>query len=203
MIPVTDAVDPGFAQPVENANAVFRTVLTAISHPGRILPVPVAPPAPPPLFASTAAVLLALADLDTAVWLQPGLDGPQVSTWLRFHCGCPLVEDPATATFAVVGGDAGLGRFAVGSAERPELGATVILQVPAFEAGDSLILAGPGIADRTTFHVTGLDTDFRRQWGANHALFPQGFDLVLTAPGHLASLPRTTAILEDQPCMSR
>jgi alpha-D-ribose 1-methylphosphonate 5-triphosphate synthase subunit PhnH len=198
-----EAIDPGFDQPVENANAVFRTMLTAISHPGRSVPVPVDLTAPPPLLSSTAAILLALVDLDTAVWLEPGLDAPQVLAWLRFHSGCPLVTDPAAAAFAVVARTTELGRFAVGSAERPEMGATVICQVPGFDAGDSLVLTGPGIPDRAMLGVAGLATDFRRQWAANHALFPAGIDLVLAAPGHVVCLPRTTTIVEDQPCMSR
>ena len=88
----------GFSDPVHDSQRVFRVLLDALSHPGKIVSVASAVPG---FDASTAfagasvplaayAALLTLADYVTPVW-QPELR--VLGDALRFHTGAPLVAD--------------------------------------------------------------------------------------------------------------
>jgi alpha-D-ribose 1-methylphosphonate 5-triphosphate synthase subunit PhnH len=185
---------PGFAEPVDAAQRVFRAVLEGMSFPGRIvsLPVDLAPPAP--LTPSLGAVLLALADLETPVWLAPGFATPAVKAWLAFHCGCPVVDSRERATFAIVTPEDGLAGFPIGSAEHPETAITLLVPVPRLAYGPGLHLTGPGIPDYADLSVPVLSGALLGALAENPDLFPQGRDVVLAAPEQIACLPRTTRI---------
>ena len=62
-------------------------------------------------------------------------------------------------------------------------------------------LRGPGIQDSTQIEVDGLPystaSTFRVQWGANHAGFPCGIDLILATPQQIVGMPRTTRIEQE------
>jgi alpha-D-ribose 1-methylphosphonate 5-triphosphate synthase subunit PhnH len=154
--------------------------------------------APDALWPSSAALALTLFDHGTPVHLDPVLDTAEVREFLRFHCGAPLVEGPADASFALVGnaGALDLAAFAPGDAERPERSATVLVQVSGFLNGEPKRLTGPGIATVTSLVVDGLEAKFWRQWRENGALYPSGVDVVLAAPKAIAVLPRTVRVEE-------
>lgn len=189
---------PGFADAVHDSQQVFRRLLEAFTHPGRVILLPRRLAAPDALWPSSAALALTLFDHSTPVHLDPVLDTEAVRDFLRFHRGAPLVEAPAEASFALVGNAAGvdLASFAPGDAERPERSATVVVQVPGFLHGRPVRLAGPGIATTTSLTVDGLAPDFWRQWRENGALYPGGVDVVLAAPESVAVLPRTVRVEE-------
>ncbi|WP_158745396.1 phosphonate C-P lyase system protein PhnH [Acidisphaera sp. L21] len=182
---------PGFAQPVADAQSCFRAVLDAMSHPGRVLFAGVDLAAPSPLAPATAAVLLTLADAETPIWLEPA--AADAADWLRFHCGAMLVE-PGEAQFAVCLGLSSLAPFNWGTHEGPEASATLIVQIPSFDAGPRLRLSGPGLRVPETVRLGALPADFVDQWRANHAAYPRGIDLVLCAGSQLAALPRSITI---------
>src|SRR4051794_39900234 len=77
------------------------------------------------------AIALTLVDQDTPACLSPATSQADTAATLRFHCSCPLVEDPAAAfaTAASVGDLGPLDRSAPGTADYPDRTATVILQV--------------------------------------------------------------------------
>lgn len=191
---------PGFADPVFDAQRLFRAALEALSRPGTVqhLPILVTPPAP--LTPWAGALALTLCDLDTPVWLDPVLDQPMVRAWLRFHAGCPLVEEPATAAFALVGGAAhldDLSTFDIGPEEDPDRSTTVIAQVADLDAGaDGPPLRGPGIPGTVRVRATGLASGFWAAWRENGALYPQGVDVFLAAPDRLVGLPRSAMVAE-------
>ncbi|EKV30928.1 PhnH protein [Caenispirillum salinarum AK4] len=198
-IPHASDLRPGFADPVLSGQAVYRAVLKGMSYPGRLQALPATVDAPPPLSPVAAGVLLALADLDAPVWLDPaGLATDDVAGWLRFHCGCPVVEDRATAAFAVLDATsaADLEGFALGTPEYPERSATLIIQVPRLAEGEGHTLTGPGIKGSTRLRAEGLPEGFWRALADNRLLFPQGLDVILAAPEGLACLPRTTIVSE-------
>lgn len=195
------ALGTGFSSEALGSQAVFRSVLQALSQPGS--PVAMAHDAEVPAagHAASAAVLLALLDSECTLWLSPTLAASQAGTWLRFHTGCVLVDAPAQARFAWVGaGDAlpALDSLACGSDEYPDQSATVVVDVqvlaPAVEGAGAWRLTGPGIPSAQHLRVAGLPEDFERQWAANHGAFPRGVDLVLATATHIAGLPRTTRI---------
>jgi alpha-D-ribose 1-methylphosphonate 5-triphosphate synthase subunit PhnH len=138
----------GLAEPVLDSQRIFRAVLDAMPHPGRVVSVPVPIEAPAPLEPATAALCLALVDLETLLWLDTAAGQPEVIDYVRFHCGCPITAEPGRARFAVVA-DApqmpDLGVFDAGSDEYPDRSATVIVQVGALTAGVGVRLTGPGI----------------------------------------------------------
>jgi len=189
---------PGFDDPVNDAQQTFRAALEAFAHPGRVQTAGAACGVPEGLSAAMAALLLTLADSDTPVWM-PAAVPAAARAFLRFHCGCPLVDDPAAAVFvAVPAGHAApaLSACAQGNPAYPDRSATLLLDVASLEAGEALSLSGPGIAHRQALQATGLPDSLRAQWRANHARFPLGVDLMLTSGARFCALPRTTR-MED------
>ncbi|MGI9504375.1 MAG: phosphonate C-P lyase system protein PhnH, partial [Geminicoccaceae bacterium] len=95
---------PGFADPPLEAQSVFRLVLDAMAHPGRIKTLADdAPTAPAPMDDAAFAIALTLLDFETQAWLDARLNVPDVTENLRFHCGCPMVERAENARFAMIG----------------------------------------------------------------------------------------------------
>ncbi|WP_287496202.1 phosphonate C-P lyase system protein PhnH [Pandoraea sp. CB10b_02] len=221
-MPDWSQLQPGFADPVHDAQGVFRAVLDALARPGQLRSVGsrLAPSAEASVAAR--ATLLALADATTSVWLQSSL--PEVASALRFHTGAPLLSgeaELANAQFALLTDPArcpALERFAFGTAESPEHAATLIVDVPTLHAGHGghgghgghdghdghagpasraalrLRLRGPGIATHSDVTVGGLDAAFWRARAALAPRFPAGLDLLVTAGDTVLGLPRTTHV---------
>ncbi len=183
----------GFADPVHESQAAFRAVLEALSRPGQRMAVG-RPVKGLPLGPAMAHLLLALSDDDTPVWWQqPG----EAADWLRFHTGARVAAAPADAAFAVIGDVAAMPAleiFAAGSAESPEHGATLLVEVPSLGDGPAVEWHGPGIRDRQTVRLAGLPDSFWTRWQANHAAFPQGVDIVFCCADAVLGLPRTTRV---------
>ena len=149
--------------------------------------------------ATAAALLLALCDFETPVWLDGALsDTPGVAAFVRFHTGARLVDAPGDTAYAVVS-DARhmlpLTCFAQGTPEYPDRSATLILQVDELKAA-VWKLEGPGIERDRLFSAFPLPSDFVGQVRANRAQFPCGVDMFFTTPAALAALPRSTRLTE-------
>jgi alpha-D-ribose 1-methylphosphonate 5-triphosphate synthase subunit PhnH len=187
---------PGLADPAHDAQRLFRAILDATSHPGRVVSLPAAPAGPGALSAAATAYLLTLADRDTPVWLADAFDRPEVRDFLRFHAGAPIVATRGEASFGMV--TAGTARpldgFNLGTDAYPDRSATVVIEVPDLRGGPTRHWRGPGIADRASVAITGLAEDFWQDWAANHGLFPCGVDVVFTAGSELCALPRSIAV---------
>lgn len=195
-MPATSLLAAGLADPVLDSQAVFRAVLDALSRPGTLVPLTALPPAPAPLYATTGAVALSLADLDAPVFLDTPLATEAVAAWLRFHAGCP-VADRGTAAFALIGAPealTSLDHFALGTSEFPDRSTTLVIQVPEVRTGEGRTLTGPGIKTAARVSVDALPDAFWAAWRDNHALFPQGVDVIFATPGSLCGLPRTTRV---------
>ncbi len=185
---------PGFADPVLDAQACFRAVLEAMSRPGRVMRAGEGLPPPAPLSCAAGAVLLTLADADTPLWMDAGEDA---ASWLRFHCGAPLVEDASRASFVMAcRGAPSLLALEAGTDEEPQRGATLILEVAALSEGEGWRLSGPGIAREHRLRMDGLPDGFAAAWARNRARFPRGVDVILCCGALLAALPRTVSIAE-------
>ena len=86
------AYEGGFAIPVFGSQCLFRTLMDAMSRPGTIHPVPELAGPPEGIGATVGAILLALCDADTAVWLNPELArNTEIRDWIAFHAGAPAV----------------------------------------------------------------------------------------------------------------
>ena len=194
-------IGTGFHQPVFQAQSAFRAILDALARPGTVQALGETVDAPAPLSAGAAAVALTLCDHDTPVWLDGGLRGhDEVGQWLRFHCGCPLVDNPREAAFAFAGDIEDLPpfeAFGLGTAEYPDRSTTIVLQVESFGGGPKLALEGPGIRGRASFHAEPLPPDIAARLAANRALFPRGVDLLLATVSAVAGLPRSVRVVGD------
>jgi alpha-D-ribose 1-methylphosphonate 5-triphosphate synthase subunit PhnH len=190
----------GFADPVIEAQANFHSLMNALARPGSIQTLTALSQSPAPLDPGLAVIALTLADHEAPIWLDEVLAAaPGVREFLRFHTGARQVESPAEAQFAFVSDWStlpDLAAFAQGSDEYPDRSTTVIVAVASLEAGSTLMLRGPGIAETTALAVAGWPNGLSAQLDRNHRLFPRGVDLVLVAPGAIAALPRTTRVLE-------
>lgn len=206
--PDLSALGAGFADESRGSQAVFRHVLQALSHPGQPVVVggdaewPVVPGAV--CHPASAAVLLALLDAETTLWLSPALAGSAAETWLRFHTGCTVVAEPGQAHFVWVASLAelpDLSRLHVGTDVSPETAATCVVDVPDLCAqanGAQWALDGPGIRTKAHLALPGVaDVEVNRFDAlrrASHALFPRGVDVLLTTATHVLGLPRTTQL---------
>jgi alpha-D-ribose 1-methylphosphonate 5-triphosphate synthase subunit PhnH len=190
-------LEPGFADPVHDAQACFRAILDALSHPGRIvrLPVSLAGTAPASLSVAAASVALTLCDIDTPVWLDEA--AAAASGYLTFHCGAPAAKTPAEARFAFVGDAAvlpPLDTFAVGTDEYPERSATLVIEISRLVNSCGVLLHGPGIRDEARLGVAGVPARFWVERAALSELFPCGIDVFFVSGRNLAALPRSTRI---------
>lgn len=186
---------PALADPVHDSQRVFRAVLDAFSHPGRAVQLLDGPIGPWPLESSAAAVALTLFDLETPVWVQEE-DGA-IGDYLRFHCGCPLTDDPREARFGVITDPMempALREFHAGSPECPDRSATLIVQVHGFTGARPLCLTGPGIQDEAALSVSGVREEFWHEVRENHAAYPCGVDLLFVSAHQVVGLPRSVSI---------
>lgn len=184
----------GLFAPVDDSQEIFRALLEAMGRPGRIVSLRPPEDVPAALHPATAAICLALTDLETPIWLDHAARTTDVIEYLRFHCGVPLAGDPAAARFVVVTEPASmlpLAAFHAGTDDEPAESATVLVQVAALETGAGCRLIGPGIAAETRLLVAGVPAAFWSQLRDNHATFPRGVDVVLVAGSRIAALPRT------------
>lgn len=183
-----DTLTGGFATPPTDSARAFRAILDALARPGTIQRLDGAAP-PAPLSPAAGAVALTLLDGTTPVHLAGGHDTQAVRDWLTFHTGAPLVA-AAEAAFAFGTWDAllPLDRFAIGTPEYPDRAATLVIELPDLRPEGST-LQGPGIKGSAR-----LSLPATAPFIANRALFPLGFDAVLTCDHRIAGLPRSTIV---------
>ncbi|TBX99051.1 phosphonate C-P lyase system protein PhnH [Rhizobium laguerreae] len=189
------AISAGFNDPVHDSQAWFRTILDALSRPGRPVSKPAKLRAPAPLNEAAAGISLSLFDPETSVWIDAGFRNNAVETFLRLHTGAELVAHPVDAQFALVS-DAmsvpAIATFAAGSASFPDRSATIVFQLPDLESGVEVTLAGPGIERTVSLSPSGLPSTFWEQWDENTLRFPMGIDLLLTDGDRIIGIPRTS-----------
>lgn len=191
----------GFADPVFDAQGVFRAAMEVLSRPGTVARLePICRP-PQPLGSLAGALALMLCDGDTTFWLDKTLSAaPAVTDWLRFHTGASPADLASDADFAFVADGEklpSLEGFAQGSQDYPDRSTTLIVQVASLSKGTGYTLTGPGIDGSAKLTVKGLPAIFETQWAANRARFPRGVDLYLAGPETLAGLPRTTRVEKE------
>lgn len=201
MSAVLASLGRGFAQPVHDAQQVFRAVLEAMSRPGRVQTLPTATLKalePPGLGRATTAVLLTLLDAETRVWLHSALRSEAARAYLQFHTGAVQVDEAARAGFAAITADEATPALwqalERGSDAVPQDGATLIVEVPSLDQGVALALRGPGVQTVQTLQVAGLPADFWHARRELEAAFPLGIELILTCGDRLAALPRSTRV---------
>ena len=204
---------PGFSNPVDDSQAVFRAVLAALSRPG--LPVSLILPPFPVLAGELSpgmlALALALCDQDTPLWLDTAADTPETRHHLRFHCAAPFIADPAQGSFAFIARPEAMPRlqaFNPGRADYPDRSATLVINADLSSPQVCVLeLTGPGVKgnDRgawQSFRISGLPPWFWEDWETNRAAYPLGVDIIFVDKGaeagssviRLLGLPRTARV---------
>jgi len=190
---------PGFAEPVRDAQRVFKAVMRAMSRPGSVVELARDLTPPQPLTPEVASVLLALGDHETQLWLGPSEFSADAATFLTFHTGVRVTGDIAAAAFVLANGATHLPDFATlaqGTPEYPDRSATLLVPVAGFRS-EGLQLSGPGIDGAISFGFDGMPAAFADAWARNHDRYPCGIDIIFTAPGAVAALPRSTRIVSE------
>lgn len=177
----------GFADPARDAAHAFRAVLEAMARPGTIH---IAAGAEAPgMSVAAATVLLTLTDTTTPLHLAGGFATDTLRRWIAFQTGAPIVaaED---AAFALGTWDdlQPVTRFKIGQPSYPDRSATLIVEV------DRLVNHGPCLTGPGIETAAWLNLPETAAFRANRALFPLGFDTLLTAGDRLAGLPRSTRV---------
>lgn len=186
---------PGFTDAVHDAQRTFRALLDALARPG-LGQSTVTVNAPAGLTPSCAAACLTVLDLETLVWLQPGI-ADDVRPWLVFHTGCRFIDSPKDANFALIWNLAtapALDTFQWGSSEYPEASTSLLIQLPGLESGPAVALAGPGISQSIELTLP-LEKEFWSQWQDMTADYPLGLDCWFFAQDQVMGLPRTAKLM--------
>jgi alpha-D-ribose 1-methylphosphonate 5-triphosphate synthase subunit PhnH len=189
----------GFADKVLSAQSTFRSVMDAMARPGSVQRVVAAAGTPAPMMCGAAAIALTLFDHDTPLWLDPSMSATSdVTKWLKFHTGAPVIADSSICSFALIGDASllpGLDRFAFGSNEYPDRSTTLILQVESLTQGPALELRGPGIDGTAVLQATIQPANLFERLEINQTLFPRGIDVVLVHDDAIVAIPRTTRLV--------
>ena len=187
----------GFDDKVMDASDCFRAILAATAKPA----VPVATPYISydlkALNPSAISYLLTLADFDTNLWLDTDYDSLALRSFLKFHTGCKIVDNPSLATFAVINipnATSFCQGLPLGTAEYPDRAATVILLTDGFTDTSGPTFSGPGIKTPRQFNAQGATDEFWQIVQRNHHNFPCGLDWVFTSPDQIAAIPRSTKV---------
>jgi alpha-D-ribose 1-methylphosphonate 5-triphosphate synthase subunit PhnH len=191
----------GFADKVMSAQSTFRSVMDAMARPGSIQHIVAVAGTPSPM-RGTAAIALTLFDHDTPIWLDPLMsETSDVTKWLKFHTGAPVVGDSSICSFALIGDPRALpalDRFAFGSNEYPDRSTTLIMQIESLTQGPALELRGPGIDGTAVLQAAIQPVDLFERLAINAALFPRGIDVVLVADDAIVAIPRTTRLVAKE-----
>jgi alpha-D-ribose 1-methylphosphonate 5-triphosphate synthase subunit PhnH len=182
---------------VHDSQRTFRSVLEALSLPGRILRSGLIVEGIP-IGAAMSHILLTLADSDTKIWWSPFCEESEnCAQWLRFHTGAVNCASMESANFAVITQAEtvpAFNFFSLGSDESPHTSCTLLIELSCFESGPMVEWRGPGIANHLPIRLGGLPHDFWLNWQKNHVSFPKGIDVIFTCGEYLIGLPRTTRV---------
>lgn len=203
----------GLDNVVHGSQQAFRSALTAMSHPGRVLGLPSAalaglqPPrsqhADHPFGLAMSSLLLSLLDPSAALHLHGPLHSVAAAAYFRFHCGAVLVDAEGAALVAARAADLDATLWtalALGSDEAPQDGATLLVEVAGLDEqqplpGAALLrLTGPGIARLQTLVVAGLPSAFWHWRRELQRQSPRGVDLLVCCGQRIAAIPRSSQL---------
>lgn len=185
----------GFQNQAFESNHIFRLALEVLSRPGKVMPVDVAIPAPAGLNKTTTAFILALADMETSIWICPDIKTDQLARHIGFHTGATVTADPSKAQFAITSVKSDLSvidKLHSGTSEMPHQSATLIVMLDSFEGSRPLTLTGPGVKGSIDLSPDPLPDELLSRIKSNARLFPCGIDFIFATDTEMAGLPRTT-----------
>ena len=187
---------PGFSDLVHDSQSTFKALLNALSHPGTVNKITAKLTPPSGLNVACAAACLTLFDLETQIWLQPGLD-EKIENWLLFHTGCRFTKDTKQADFVIIwdiDNMPDLSKFKQGTPVYPEDSTTLLITVGGIResppSNNLPIIKGAGINRQISMPIN-LPDSFWQQWQKNHDSYPLGVDIYFFSEDKVVGLPRT------------
>ena len=190
----------GFEDAASASQSTFRTVMDALSRPGRQVTLKITPACPDGLPVGMAAIVLTLADYETPVWLESKLANNKAAReFIAFHTNAPIVSNSSNASFAFISDPSllpGFEQFAQGTLEFPDRSTTLVIEVDSLWGGPTIRLAGPGIEATEEIAPKVLPPDFKSRLKSNRDLFPCGVDIILSAGDVIMGLPRSVRVVE-------
>ena len=183
---------PGFDNPVDAAQQVFRELLRAMAEPGVTCRAEAASRHPQALDAASYAIALCLFDQDTRLKLVDGVNSPEARDSLRFHNSVNLVDVWQQADFVICDEEEtpDLEILNPGSQAFPDESCTLIIQCDSLTEGTLYSATGPGIEHVRYLRCSGLNSSLLRQREAMAQRFPLGIDIILTCDREFFCLPR-------------
>ncbi len=190
---------------VHDSPGVFRTLMMAAALPGEIgrirhVPLRLTRESHGPV----TQALLALLDLETSfsVHCESAEMRSEAEKYLEITPGAAPAEC-GSADFVLCLGPSLDGRFPLlkrGSLSEPHKSATVFYLVDRLEARPGngmrqIELTGPGIRERKSFFVAGLDGGEIESWKGHRSRFPVGIDIYLVGRGgEIVGIPRSVTV---------
>jgi alpha-D-ribose 1-methylphosphonate 5-triphosphate synthase subunit PhnH len=189
----------GFADPVHDAQAVFRATLEALSRPGRLQTLAACDglQAPAPLSRGLTALLLTLLDGESSLHLGGALGSDAAWMYARFHTGVQALAHEEAYFVALRADEARWDALRLGRDEAPQEGATLIVEANTL-SGPGVVLRGPGVAGSQRLGSCGLPPSFWARRIEMQSHFPCGVDLLIVCGAQLVGVPRSTHITMEK-----
>lgn len=190
----THGLIPASADLVHITQATFRAALTALSEPMRALPVP-SIVAPEDVSPALWAMVLTLLDEDVSLFWPECSDIVRAN--LGFHTRVRIVDTPEAADWLVLDARSPqtpdtLNAVRIGTAERPDLSASVLLMTD-HQAVD-VVAEGPGIATTVEQRLP-ISAQLAERLAQQANTYPLGFDTFLVSQQSVIGLPRSTRLV--------
>lgn len=176
---------------VIRGHRMFRMILTAMSHPGSVYPVPDLEQDTDPLTSFLGCIM------DNEVGFAVIDDHELEARLLKMTGSRPSPVSDADFIIALQGStQKSMDRFKRGTLEYPDQGATVVYRVETLGYGNlSITLTGPGVDGETDLDMAGLDLEELGQLKDVNIEFPLGIDaLFIDRTGRIAAIPRSSQI---------
>jgi len=195
-------------QDVRDSQVTFRALLDVMSRPGTVRQLPACDyrAAPRGFCAPALTVLKTLCDHRVSFSLGSETRRDELVRYLEVNLTAPFrsVSEADYVLFEGASFDEDFRRLNVGTPEFPEASATALLCVSDLAPGETeqggrpsctLVLAGPGVPDRSILSVCGLDPRYGEERRGSHRRYPQGVDLLLVdRAGRVAAIPRSSRV---------
>jgi alpha-D-ribose 1-methylphosphonate 5-triphosphate synthase subunit PhnH len=187
---------PGFPSPVNDAQKIFRGLLTAMSEPGTLIRIGTLVHPPGTLNKAGYAIALTLLDRGSSLYLSPSLSQDEIIATLGFHCQVICNQQYSLVDFAFCSEHdwPALNALKIGTEAYPDQSTTLVIQCDSFERGPTLTASGPGIETTQTIRCSAFNGDLLSQREQLNQMQPLGIDMIFTCDHRFFCLPRTTEI---------
>lgn len=182
-----------------STQSTFRSLLDAMSKPGKTVSLKHTDPSGKNAYAEILLIATTLMDHETSFCCMGSYSQGLVEQ-IYSLTKSRVAEDFMADFIVITGGSSNhqVAKAKIGTPEYPDEGATLIFQANGFDASPEalhLSISGPGIKDRKSVYLEGIDhSDIETIRDINRS-YPQGVDCIFTSSkSDVICLPRSTRI---------